>query len=332
MSHFRLAFWTVLRTIIFGATLCLVLTAVGCESKSRPPTIAVIPQVGPEQIWLDEHAGALRAASQAGVRIYWNAADREDDVQRQISLVDQVVGGKYAGLVLAPAHQLALMLPIKRALKRGLPVVIVSSPLTLTPGQNLAYIVNDEDQTGALAARTIGDKLHGKGLVALLGIDPTQIGSMTRMRAFEDHLHREYPAIRIAERRLGARDALSSEQIAAEALGSTPHVDAALALDLPAAVGLYQAQQQSPKRRHIVIIACGQDSSLFGLVKTGVIQAFIAQDSFAMGYQAIEEIMRMRSGLPVPQFTKLKPIFVTTSNVDDPAVLTRIANLPDEPL
>ena len=42
----------------------------------------------------------------------------------------------------------------------------------LTPGNNLAYVANDEDQTGAPAAQAIGKKLQGRGVVALLGIDP----------------------------------------------------------------------------------------------------------------------------------------------------------------
>ena len=191
-----------LQAAIACAALALVAVGLGCRRAGKPPIIAVIPQVAPEQIWLDEHAGVLRAAAKSGVRIYWNAPDREDDVQRQISLVDQVAAGEYMGLVLAPAQELALMLPVQRVLARHLPVVIVSSPLTLTPGTDLAYIVNDEDETGALAARTIGETLHGKGRVALLGIDPMQVGMMNRMRAFEDHLHREFPAIRITERKL----------------------------------------------------------------------------------------------------------------------------------
>ena len=133
-----------------------------------------------------------------------------------------------------------------------------------------------------------------------------QIGVMTRMRAFEDHLHREYPAVRITERRLGTHDTLSSEQIAAEALSASPRVDAVLALDLPATFGLYQAEAQLPDRRRVTIVACGQDAALFGLLKAGVIEAFIAQDSFDMGYQAIGAIMRMRNGLPRPADHKAK--------------------------
>ena len=51
-----------------------------------------------------------------------------------------------------------------------------------------------------------------------------------------------------------------------------------------------------------------------------------------MGYEAVNEILLMRRGVPVPGRMELKPIFITAANVDDPAILARVANLPDEPL
>ncbi|RRA49573.1 substrate-binding domain-containing protein [Acidipila sp. EB88] len=311
--------------------LALLLCCLGCGRHPQPLTIAVVPESAPEQIWLDEHAGTLRAASHHGVRIYWNAPDREGDVQRQISLVEQVGDQKDAGLVLAPAQELALMLPVRRLLDRHMPVVIISSPMTLPPRPNLAYILNDEDQTGAIAARAIGSSLHGKGSIALLGINPFQSGVTLRLRAFEAYLHREYPAIRITDRRV-ASDSFSSEQTAAEVLAATPRIDAALALDPSSAIGLYQAEQQQPTRHRITIIACGQDASLFALLKSGFIDAYIAQDSYTMGYQAVDAILRMRQGLPVPARVALGPIVITAANMHDPAILARIANIPDEPL
>ena len=127
-------------------SLYFLLTLTGCHSEKRPPIIAVIPQVAPEQIWLDEHAGVLRAASKAGVASIGTPLTAKTMYSAN-SPCGSIAKGKYAALVLAPAQQLALMLPVKRVLARKLPVVIVSSPLTLPPGDNLAYIVSDEDET-----------------------------------------------------------------------------------------------------------------------------------------------------------------------------------------
>ena len=224
------------------------------------------------------------------------------------------------------------MLPVRRVVERHIPVGIVSSPLTLPPGKSLAYIVNDEQETGALAADALGRSLHGRGRVALLGIDPMQIGVIERMRSFEQALRSKYPAMRITERKPGTLDTITSKQMAVEVLMAEPHVDAALALNFTAALGLSQAEQMLPGRRRIPIVVCGQDGELVTLLKAGVIDTFIAQDAYAMGYQAMEEIVRMRQGLPVPAQTAMKPILVNASNVDDSSVLAHVANLPDEPL
>ncbi len=314
-------------------SLCLVLLAAGlgvagCRRAATVPVIAVIPQAAPEELWEDEREGALLAAGKDAAQIYWNAADREDDVQRQVALVDQVAEGDYAGLVLAPAQELALMVPVRRALRRGLPVVVVGSPLTIAAGAHLVYVLNDEAQTGADAAESAGRLLHGRGRVAVLGIDPTQAGVMARMRAFELDLHREFPKIAITARKLGTFDSLWSEQVADEVLAARPRVDALLTLNVPATFGAYRAELRLPKRLRPRIIACDQEGPLFTLLQNGSIQVLIAQDTFAMGYRAVEDIARMRRGEPVPARVTIKPILITAANVHDPAVLAHLAILP----
>ncbi len=320
-----------LKRAFLAATLATLFSLAGCRRGSNPPVVAVIAPVGPEQIWLDEHAGVLHAAASEGLRVYWNAPDRQDDVQRQIALVDQVTPDRYAGLVLAPAQQLALMLPVERALARKLPVVVVSSPLTLQPGSQLVYVLNNEEQTGAMAAASLLSALGNHGRIAVLGLDPLQAGLIERMRSFEQHLHRQSPGLSIVERRLGNADPLSSEQVASEVLSAMPRVDAVLALTLDAGIGVYQAQQQLPGRKAILVI-CGQDPRLLPLLRSGDLQALIAQDAYSMGAVAIDELVRMRRGLPVPARVELNPILITAANVSDPAVLSHVSNMPDEPL
>ena len=320
-----------LKRALFSVTAGVLFSLAACRHGSTPPVIAVLSPVGPDQIWLDEHAGVLRAAARHGLRIYWNAPDHQDDVQRQIALVDQVTPDRYAGLVLAPAQQLALMLPVGRALARKLPIVVVSSSLTLPPGSQLAYVLNNEEQTGALAAASLVSALGSRGRIALLGLDPLQAGLMERTRSFEQHLQQQSPGLSITQRRLGNPDPLSSEQVASEVLSATPRVDAVLALTPSAGIGVYQAQQRLPGRR-VVLVICGQDSTLLPLLRSGALHALIAQDSYTMGAMAIDELVRMQRGLPVPARVELDPILITSANVNDPSILSRVTNMPDEPL
>src|ERR1700761_1012697 len=106
-----------------AALLCL---AVGCGQKT-PWLIAVIPRTCGTMLWEPEHGGAQNAASSLGGRVYWNAPTREDDVDGQIALVERVSGETFQGLVLAPDQSRALITPVRRAMQRGLSVVVVGS-------------------------------------------------------------------------------------------------------------------------------------------------------------------------------------------------------------
>ncbi len=53
---------------------------------------------------------------------------REDDLPRQIQIVNNAVARGVIGLVLAPDHAVALLSPVQAAIAQGIPTVIVSSP------------------------------------------------------------------------------------------------------------------------------------------------------------------------------------------------------------
>jgi ribose transport system substrate-binding protein len=53
-------------------------------------------------LWEAAHAGAESAAQQEGLKVYWNAPTREDDVQRQIDIMQHAISSGARGLVLAP--------------------------------------------------------------------------------------------------------------------------------------------------------------------------------------------------------------------------------------
>ena len=135
---------------------------VSAAIDQSPVTIAVIPRTSGSLLWEPEHRGAQDAAQGIGAKIYWNAPTREDDIAGQIALIEHVARGNYQGLVLTPNQSLALITPVRRALARGLPIVIVSSPIPVPAGDKLSYILNDEEEGGRIAARRVAHLLHGR--------------------------------------------------------------------------------------------------------------------------------------------------------------------------
>ena len=114
------------------ASLALVV-AVGCRRPAQQ-TIAFIPQMTADDVWEPSHMGALEAVQGSRFRIYWNGPTRADDIRTQIALLDRMTSAGCRGIILAPDLPLALMMPVRKALSHGIPLVIVGSALPL-PGE-----------------------------------------------------------------------------------------------------------------------------------------------------------------------------------------------------
>src|SRR5256885_6972666 len=82
-------------------------------------TIAVIPKGTSHVFWQSIHAGAEKAAREAGATIIWRGPLREDDRDAQVSEVEGFVSRGVSGIVLAPLDEAALASPVADATRRG---------------------------------------------------------------------------------------------------------------------------------------------------------------------------------------------------------------------
>jgi ribose transport system substrate-binding protein len=304
------------RHLTWAAAGLLLALLPGC--RSDPPAIAVIPRTTGISLWEPEHAGAEDAARANGFRIYWNAPTREDDVQGQIALVERVIDQRYAGLVLAPDQTLALMTPVRRALSKKIPVVIVGSPLPLQSGDKLTYIISDDTAAGRMAAERMGMILKGRGTVAILGIDPDIAGVLERVRSFEKTLAQEYPGIEVEEKRSGVFSVPYEQQSAEEVLEAHPHLSAILAVTTDATRGAYSALVEAHRAGMVKLVGCDQD--LLMPLMTGEIDSVVAEDTYQMGHRAIEVLADERAGRPVPKLIRCSPRLVTKENLETPEI------------
>jgi len=291
--------------------------------RPRPREIAVIPRTTATTIWEAEHAGAEFAARRFGVRIRWNAPTREDDVQAQIGLVDLAVKQRCRGLILAPDQPRALTVPIQRAIAAGVPVVVVGSALSLPPQRNLSYIVNDDEMIGRMAAMRIGEVLRRKGEVAVVGIDPQSLSSLSALSSFVSVIEQHFPDISVVDRRAATNNDFDSELVVNQVLLSHPHVDAIFALDSTGTLGAYLALKARGLTNRVKVVGVQQSSELANAIRLHQIDSIIAEDTYQMGYRAVESLAL---GQAKTSMVKLAPLLITADNVDSTAVRPFITN------
>ena len=301
------------------AVIVLCLITCGCSSD-EPRTIAVIPETTATEFWEAAHGGAEAAARDTGFRIYWNGPTREDDIQRQIALVDRAIDSECAGLVVAPTNYLALVGSIRQALSKHIPTVVIRSSLPIPSGQGLSYILNDDEETGRLAAARAGMLLAGKGQVALLGLDPSGPRSIIRARAIEAELAKSFPAVSIVEKKLGSANTAEVQQIAQEILIEHPSLKAIITLDVTATEGTWAALTALRKGKQVKLIGCEQEVDLMAGIRHGDIDSVVIEDTYEMGLRAVQSIAARSHGESVPDRIELEPMLVTKANIDSAEV------------
>lgn len=313
------------RTVaLLGAML---LCLAGCQSR-KATRIAVIPQTEVTSIWEDAHGAALDSARSTGTVIDWKAPMREDDIEAQIALVDRVVNGNYQGLILAPNQAVSLISPVRRAIARGIRTAIIGSPLRVPAQGNLIYVLNDDVESGRLAARRVASRLNGHGNVAMLGINPDMAGVMIRARAFEESLNENYPGVRIVERRMGTFSVSHEQQVAEDSIRDHRDLNMVVAL-MPSSVEGSLAALKALRIRHTIKVI-GFDSAVplsFNIETFAVpdqeddLDCVIQQNTRAITQRAFELIQASLHNQMVPSVSTISPVLITRESIQ--------SNLPE---
>jgi len=134
------------------------------EKDSAPSTdvkyrIAVIPKGTTHEFWKSVHAGAAKAAQEAGnVELLWKGPLHENDTEGQINVVQEFITNKVDGLVLAPLDSQALIAPVQDAKQQGIPTVIFDSGLG-DESIIVSHVATDNYHGGALAAHRLAELL-----------------------------------------------------------------------------------------------------------------------------------------------------------------------------
>jgi ribose transport system substrate-binding protein len=298
------------------ASLAFLALFPACNRASN--TIAVIPRACGTVLWEPEHAGVAHTAARMGMKVYWNAPTREDDVAGQIDLLEKVVNRGYAGIILTPDQTLPLRSPIRRIASAGVPVVIVGTNLGIASTPKLAYVLNDDIAGGEMAARRVGKILDGRGSIAILGINPQLTGITIRERSFEKTLEQEYPNIRVVARRLGYYSVPQDQQVAEDILHRGEPIDAIVALSHTSTRGAFYALVEFDRTLAIKLV--GFDQDLMPPVRTGGIDSVVMQSTYDMGRVAMETMERELQGRTVQGVTVVPPILMTRENIDSPEI------------
>lgn len=312
------------RLAIFVLMLCVSLSLL--RAAERDYTIAVIPMGTTHEYWKMIHAGALLAQAElkaggTNVEIIWKGPLREDDRDQQVQVVENFIGRRVSGMVLAPLDHHALVAPVEQAAMAGIPVAIVDSGLDSKAP--VSYIATNNYLGGKLAADRLGELLHGQGNVILLRVQVGSGSCEAREAGFLDELAAKFPAIKVisSNQHGGAtRDtAMAASQNLLNRYGAqvngifTPNESTQAGMLL----ALTNAGLGGGK---VKLVGFANSASFNDAFKRNDLQGMILQDPVKMGYLGVKMIVQVLRGEKVPAVVDTGVYLATAENLTDPKI------------
>jgi ribose transport system substrate-binding protein len=291
----------------------------GGSGKAAQKTIAVIPKGVSHSFWQSVKAGADAAGKDLNVKIIWKGAAQETDYSGQINIVEDMINQRVDGIVLAPSHGDSLVPMVERAQREGIPVTIFDSGISTQ--QYLSYVSTDNRQGGVVAARRMGEKLGGKGKVAILGVKKGSVSTDEREEGFRDTILKEFPGIAVVPIIFyGEANAAKSLAVAEDVLTSNPDLTGMFASNESSTVGAVRAIRQRNLAGKVTLVGFDATSDLVKNVREGAIDSLVLQNPFKMGYEGVKTIVDKANGKQPERRIDTGVALLTKENLDTPDI------------
>ncbi|MGW5044686.1 ABC transporter permease/substrate-binding protein [Streptomyces griseoluteus] len=254
-------------------------------------------------------AGAEAEAKKRGVDL--TVTDAQNDASQQANQLQNFTSSKLGAIIVNPVDSDAASNSVKAADRAGIPVVAVDRGVNKASID--ALIASDNVAGGELAARSIGEKLGGKGKIVILQGQAGTSAARERAAGFAKGL-KAYPGIRVVAQQPADFDRTKGLDVMSNLLQSHPDVQGVIAANDEMALGAIKALGSKAGKSVAVV---GFDGTPDGLsaVKGGTLYASVAQQPSQLGRIAVDNALEAVHGKKVQPMVKVPVKVVTKQNV-----------------
>jgi ribose transport system substrate-binding protein len=303
--------------------ICLVV----CQQKKaaeNKKTIVVIPKATSHVFWQSVHAGAIKAARELDVNLIWIGPEREDDRQQQIALVDNQVMNRVDGIVLAPLDAMALRRPVRMAVQKKIPVIIIDSALRESDDVISSFVATDNREGGRIAGRNLARLLQNKGKVVLLRYLEGSASTEAREEGFLEAI-RQFPGIEVVSKEQYGGASKASAQQASENLlyrfkdsSGNLTIDGIFCPNASTAYGMLQALQRQRLTQKVIYVGFDAEPMLVEGLRQGEIDGLVVQNPVKMGYLGVKTMVQLLQGEEIPKRIDTGVVFMEKKDLDKP--------------
>ncbi|MWA14303.1 substrate-binding domain-containing protein [Streptomyces sp. BA2] len=255
--------------------------------------------------------GAQAEAEKAGIDL--TVTDAQNDASQQTNQLQNFTGEGMKSIIVNPVDSDAVGPAVRGANKSDIPVIAADRGVNKAKAATL--VASDNVAGGKLAAKTLAEKLGGKGkIVTLQGVAGTS-ASRERGKGFAEGI-KEYPGIKVVASQPADFDRTKGLDVMTNLIQSNPGIDGVFAENDEMALGAVKALGNKAGKSVSVV---GFDGTPDGLkaVEAGTLYASVAQQPKELGRIAVQNAVKAVRGKEVETMVKVPVKVVTKKNVAD---------------
>ena len=240
--------------------------------------------------------------------------DAKEDMAKQLDQVENFIVQKKDAIIIVPVDTSAAGPMTKNIVGKNIKAVYVNrNPGNLPDGAY--YVGSEEIVAGRLQMEFLGEKLKGKGNVAILMGKLDNEGALKRTAGNEEVQKNKYPDIKILDKQTGLwqrNEGLAKTEDWLNRFGKD--LSAILCNNDDMALGAIQALKDK-KRTDIVVVGVDATPDALPSVSKGELAATVFQDAAGQGGGGVEVAMKAAKGEKVTKETWIPFKLVTPENL-----------------
>jgi ribose transport system substrate-binding protein len=235
-----------------------------------------------------------------------------DDADQQ-NIMQTFKEGKYDMICILPGNGTLMTQICSEIYKAGTKILIIDRPIE---GEDYTvFYGGDNAQCGRNAAKYIGDRLGGKGQIAVLRSYVGTPIDLDRYNGFREVLDRDYPGIKILVEGDGEFNQEAGRKAMSNILPAYPKIDAVYTQDDEAAVGALTEIRNAKRTDIQFVTGFGGSKSAFALMEKkdplyGASMSYLP----TMGGRAVQLAKRILQGEKITEKYIVEPTVVVTAD------------------
>ncbi|WP_420334985.1 substrate-binding domain-containing protein [Roseibium sp.] len=295
-------------------TALVALLAVPAQAE----TYGVLMKTLSNPFWGAMELGVRDGASEAGVEYYLQAVESDQAAEPQLNVCNTMLERQPDAMITAAINSTILLPCLKRATEMGIPVVDLDGNLdhkiATDAGVDIAFSIgSDNVAAGAQGAEWLVSQVgaDAKGPVLVIEGLSGNVTGQKRANGFSEKLAELAPGLEIVASLPGDWDRGKAANITNDILTSNPELVAIFAANDGMALGAVETVYAAGKGDQVTVIGVDGNSDAVKSIKSGRLNASVAQLPYLVGKQAVEMV---KAGGDQPDWVYV-PTMVLTKEV-----------------